>query len=340
MIHVDIPALNDMHVHFREIQDLPKTVPPSALWCDNVLAMPNLKEPLIVAQHAASYRDAIWERGKFSRVVGTLYLNDATTVLDIDTAADLHIEVAKVYPRATKVQTTGAHNGVLDYEALYPVFSRMAQRGMVLSLHGEHPRPCVGHTILEAEDDFLVEIYRPIRVNFPTLRIVLEHITTSSAVRMVKKSPENTAATITAHHLFMVIDDWVKKPRNICMPLAKWPDDRDALVKAATSGDHRFFLGSDSAPHPSGSKFCEDVCAGCYTAPYLPSYLATVFELNDALDKLPGFVNYFGRDFYRLKPTDRKIRLTKGSLEIPKEQDGYLPFKGGEVLSWIAEHAP
>lgn len=340
MIHVDIPALNDMHVHFREVEDFSKTVPPSAKWCDNVLAMPNLKEPLILASRAASYRSTLWERGQFSRVLGSIYLTDATTVLDIDVAADFHIDVAKAYPKAHKIQTTGAHNGVSDYEALYPVFSRMSQRGMVLSLHGEHPRPCIGHTILEAEEDFMTDIYLPLRRAFPALRIVLEHITTACAVTYVERAPSHTAATITAHHLFMVIDDWVKKPRNVCMPLAKWPDDRAALIRAAVSGDPRFFLGSDSAPHAKGSKFCEDVCAGCYTAPYLPSLLATIFEQQDAMNKLPGFVNYFGRDFYKLKPTDKKIRLTKGSLEIPREQDGYLPFKGGDVLSWIAEQAP
>jgi len=344
MNSITIPALNDMHVHFRELEQAPGFADCSAQYCDHVLMMPNTKEPLQTAQLASGYQDYVREFAfpKGLNVLGTLYLNEQTTPFEIVEAVRQGIFTAKVYPKG---KTHGSDWGVSNYRNCYPAFEEMERQKMILSLHGEHPHVKEGHTCLEAERDFLYDIFIPIRRTFPKLKIVLEHITTMQAVDTIKNYGKDTAATITVHHPCTTIDDVIGdklEPRNFCKPIQKYPQDREALIEAATSGDPRFFLGSDSAPHTVESKYCDHGCAGVFTAPILPQLLVEIFEKQDKLDKLPGFSNLHAAEFYNLPKTEKKITLVKRPTEVPLSytpiqrgiQKEYPIFKGGETLSW------
>ena len=252
----------------------------------------------------------------------------------------------KSYPRGV---TTNSHSGIEDYTLYYPVFSAMQQVGMVLNLHGEVPSdPTKNISILNAEKHFLSHL-RTLAAEFPNLRIVLEHATTSEAIETVLALPSNVACTITAHHLWLTIDTVAPQPHHFCKPLAKEPKDRTALQDAIKSGSPKFFLGSDSAPHPTSSKspgLTENsepspCAAGVYTSPILIPLVASLLESFGALEKLQGYVSDHGRAFYGIPAkSDKVITLRRSKMDKPvpgllrKGDIAVVPFWAGKPLSW------
>ncbi|EMR09691.1 dihydroorotase, homodimeric type [Pneumocystis murina B123] len=268
----------------------------------------------------------------------SLYLCQEITPSMIEEAKAAGIVGIKMYPKGV---TTHSEFGVEDYESYYPIFSAMEKHGLVLNIHGEISSSMSEDvTVLTAEQAFLPILYK-LHELFPKLKIVLEHCTTKEAIEAIEKCGDNVSGTITAHHLFLTVDDWAGDPYAYCKPVAKLPSDRKALLNAATSGNKKFFLGSDSAPHPRTLKIgTKKIAAGIFTQPYLISYLAEAFDRVGKLDKLENFACIFGREFYNVKDIgiDKKIILTRKPLQIASElgsEDAILvPFLGGSVLNW------
>lgn len=275
----------------------------------------------------------------------TLYLSPSITPAVIAAAAATGlIAGVKSYPKGV---TTNSDAGVFDYTTYYPVFAAMEEHDLVLNLHGESPSS-ESVTILNAEETFLptlLDLHR----RFPKLRIVLEHCTTAAAVEAVKHCGPTVAATITAHHLYLTIDQWADNPHCFCKPVAKLPSDRDALLVAATSGSPKFFLGTDSAPHPKHAKIGSKTgrtAAGVFTQPYAVQYVATAFDRIEKLDKLQGFVADFGRAFYKTveKGWERKEDVERVGIEVAREpgvvvvgeigegEAAVVPFMAGQTL--------
>jgi dihydroorotase len=222
----------------------------------------------------------------------------------------------------------------------------MEEYGLILNLHGEVPPSPKDEvdikiqnstTVLSAEESFLPTLV-DLHKRFPKLRIILEHCTTSAAIETVLSCSPTVAGTITAHHLYLTVDSWAGDPFNFCKPVAKLPSDRHALITAATSGNPKFFLGSDSAPHPQSSKIAKKTAAGVFTQPYVMQYITEVFDRAGKLDKLAGFASDFGRKFYDIKKEDkRKIVMVKKGVVVKNMiggSDGIVPFRAGEKLPW------
>jgi dihydroorotase len=288
----------------------------------------------------------------------SLYLSPALTPETIHAAKAAGITGVKSYPAGV---TTNSDSGVVDYAAFYPVFAAMEACDMILNLHGESP-PGDDITVLNAEERFLPTLL-DLHSRFPKLRIILEHCTTQQAVAMVRRCGANVVGTITAHHLSLIVDDWAGDPINFCKPVAKLPADRIALLKAATAGDGKFFLGTDSAPHALRSKKgggegeCGKCAAGVFTQPYATQIVLEALE--EAVGKgilgkgevgretLVGFLGGIGRRFYRVPESGRRIRIRAGEervverlgvVEEGKEVDVVVPFRRGlpvYSLEWI-----
>lgn len=311
---------------------------------------PNLVPPITTVDQALAYHSRLSALDSSVSYLMTLYLSPAVTPAVISAAAATgKIIGVKSYPKGL---TTNSEAGVVSYEQYYPVFAAMEEHDMVLNLHGESPSSETT-TILNAEESFLptlLDLHR----RFPGLRIVLEHCTTAAAVEAVKKCGETVAATITAHHLYLTIDQWADNPHCFCKPVAKLPSDRAALVDAATSGNPKFFLGTDSAPHPKSAKVGTKngrTAAGVFTQPYAVQYVASAFDKVGRLDALEGFVCIFGRAFYKIKEKGLEGDRSNGARIVLKrepdvvvaeigEEDGVVvPFNAGErvwSLEWKA----
>jgi dihydroorotase len=284
----------------------------------------------------------------------TLYLSpEVTPSVIADAAKTGKIAGVKSYPKGV---TTNSDAGVFDYTTFYPVFAAMEEHDLVLNLHGETPSsPGTGTTVLNAEEKFLPTLL-DLHQRFPKLRIVLEHCTTAAAVEVVKQCGPTVAATITAHHLYLTIDGWAGNPHCFCKPVAKLPSDRDALLAAATSGNPKFFLGTDSAPHPRSAKVGASngmIAAGVFTQPYAVQYVVSAFDQIRKLDKVRGFVADFGRAFYKTvekgwetaKEVDEvRLVLEKNpsiavAAEIGQGESVVVPFLAGDQLwslSWMS----
>jgi len=243
--------------------------------------------------------------------------------------------------------TTNSDSGVLSYEQYYPVFKAMEEHDLILNLHGEvPPAPPTDQdiakqnatTVLTAEKSFLPTLL-DLHKRFPKLRIILEHCTTAAAIDAVLACGPTVAGTITAHHLYLTIDSWAGDPFNFCKPVAKFPSDRLALMSAATSGNPKFFLGSDSAPHPQSRKLAKKTAAGVFTQPYVMQYVTEVFNRVGRLDRLAGFCAEFGRAFYRVETSAEEgniemIRRVVKVKDVIGGPDGIVPFRAGETLEW------
>eukprot|EP00656_Telonema_subtile_P004840 TRINITY_DN12212_c0_g1_i3.p2 TRINITY_DN12212_c0_g1~~TRINITY_DN12212_c0_g1_i3.p2 ORF type:complete len:244 (-),score=70.64 TRINITY_DN12212_c0_g1_i3:85-816(-) len=230
---------------------------------------------------------------------------------------------------------------VSDYDIFFPVFAAMEEHGLVLEIHGEEPSSDEHNIcVMNAERHFLPRLHR-IHEAFPKLRIVLEHTTTAEAVEAVKQCGDTVAATITAHHLELCIDDVVGRAHNFCKPVAKYPRDRRALCDVIKEGHARFFLGSDSAPHPRDKKECACACAGVFSSAYLMPYLATTMEKLDCLDKLEGFACRNGASFYQKPPAEGRLVLVKRESPIPDVIDPagmqVVPFMAGQTIAWAVD---
>ena len=332
---------DDWHVHLRDGDFLRDTVPASARQFGRVIAMPNLKPPVVTTEQALAYRERILAHvasgpGAFEPLM-TLYLTDRTTPADIVRAARSdHVVAAKLYPAGA---TTNSDSGVTDLNALGDTLKAMRDEGLLLLIHGEVTDPSVD--IFDREQRFIEQVLGPLVIRFEGLKIVFEHITTSAAVDYVMSVPSHVAATITAHHLHFTRNDMLVggiKPHRYCLPILKSFEDRDALVRAATSGDPRFFLGTDSAPHAWHAKESACGCAGTYTAHAAIELYAEAFEAAGALNKLEAFASHHGPDFYGLPRNQDTICLERRAWTVPPRlrfgDTEVVPMRGGEAVAW------
>jgi dihydroorotase len=303
---------DDWHLHLRDGATLAAVLPFTARSFARAIVMPNLRVPVTTVDLARAYRARILAAlaagaqpalRDFEPLM-TLYLTSATTAVEIERACESGIvHGVKLYPSRA---TTNSEAGVQSLDDCWPVLERMQELGLPLLVHGEVARPDVD--VFDRERRFLDEVLAPLRQRFAELKIVLEHVTTEEAVQFVRDAPRHTAATITAHHLlynrnamFLGADGAAGiRPHFYCLPVLKRERHRRALVGAAVSGDPRFFLGTDSAPHPRSDKEAGCGCAGCFTAPRAMALYAQAFEQAGALDRLEGFASHFGADFYGL----------------------------------------
>ncbi|NYS24535.1 dihydroorotase [Rhodobacteraceae bacterium 2376] len=339
---------DDWHLHLRDGEMLRAVAPESARDFARAIIMPNLVPPVVTGAQAEAYRDRIRAAlppGSGFTPLMTLYLTEDTDPADVTAAhAAGIIHAVKLYPAGA---TTNSASGVRDFTRTRPVLEAMAEAGIPLCVHGEVTDPEID--IFDREAVFIDRILDPLRQATPGLRVVMEHITTSDAADYVRSAPEGLGATITTHHLVINRNHILAggiRPHYYCLPVAKRETHRLALRAAATSGDARFFLGTDSAPHPDGAKESACGCAGCFTAPHTLPILAHVFEAEDALDRLEGFTSLHGPAFYQLPANEDRITLTRADtpLTLPEKlQTGDGPvtlFDPGFPLHWqVAEPA-
>ena len=312
-----LPRPDDWHLHLRDGAMLAGIAPESARHFARAIIMPNLVPPVVTGAQAAAYRDRILAvtGGGFTPLM-TLYLTETTDPADVVAAHRAGIITAvKLYPAGA---TTNSASGVRDFESVRGVLDAMAEAGIPLLCHGEVTDPEID--IFDREAVFIDRVLDPIRRATPGLRVVMEHITTSDAVAYVRSQPTGLGATITTHHLVINRNHILVggiRPHYYCLPVAKRETHRVALVEAATSGDARFFLGTDSAPHPDDAKLSACGCAGCFTATNTLSILAHVFEAAGALDRLESFIARNGPAFYGLPVNAGTITLEKTDIPVP-----------------------
>ncbi|KAI5125049.1 hypothetical protein M0805_007473 [Coniferiporia weirii] len=341
-IRVKSPA--DFHVHLRQ-DEMCSLVAPLVRKGGFKLAyvMPNLKPPITTTDMALKYKSELERIDPHTEFLMTLYLTSDLTPDEIRKAARAGIVGVKSYPRGV---TTNSDGGIESYEAYYPVFQAMQDVGMVLNLHGEIPSDSTTNTcVLNAEAKFLPHL-KSLHEHFPLLKIVLEHATTRAAVEAVKSLGPTVACSITAHHLALVVDDWAGQAFHFCKPVAKFPDDREALREVIREGHPRFFLGSDSAPHHTRAKSrstpMDGCAAGVFTSSILLPLTAHLLESFGALDQLEAFVSTNGRAFYGRTPhtsetDDVLLRRATGKVvdtQITLGEQTVVPFMAGKQIHW------
>jgi dihydroorotase len=331
---------DDWHVHLRDGAILEAVLPFTARQFARAIVMPNLVPPVATAAAARRYRDRILAAlpaGADFTPLMTCYLTETADPDDIARGyAEGVFAAVKLYPAHA---TTNSAFGVADLGRVAPVLDRLAAIGMPLLVHGEATDPEVD--IFDREAVFIDRLLDPLRRRLPELRIVLEHITTEEAARYVATADANLAATITAHHLVInrnAIFAGGLRPHLYCLPIAKRERHRQALRRAAASGDPHFFLGTDSAPHPVPAKEAACGCAGIFTAPSALELYAEVFEEEGALDRFEAFAALNGPAFYRLPPNADRITLRREPVTVPERvgdgMDAVVPFRAGETLRW------
>jgi len=327
----------DFHCHLRTGRELNSVVAFTVQQFNGAVVMPNTSPPILTALDVSRYKKEILDRTSFFEPLMTIQINEKTTPEIVEEAKRVGAVAGKVYPKGV---TTNSQNGVTDFRAIYPALEKMQKLGMLLLLHGEDPWEKI--TCLDREKVFLPTLYGIVN-DFPKLKIVLEHITTEAAVNFIQSLPNNVAATITPHHLVLTIDDVIGnfiKPHNFCKPIAKMPADRAALLKAATSGNPKFFFGSDSAPHVKERKECSCGCAGVFNAPIAIPLLTQIFEEQGALKRLEDFVTNFGIRFYNLQyEAIDALVLAKEDWVVPLQYNGIVPFMAGQTLHWKIGYA-
>ena len=331
---------DDWHLHFRDGDVLRDVVPHTARQFARAIVMPNLKPPVTTTEMAAAYRQriiaALPEGASFEPLM-VLYLTDNTSPDEIQRAVDSGIvHGVKLYPAGA---TTNSDAGVTDIRRCMATLEAMQKLGLPLQIHGEVTDGDID--VFDHEAVFIDRILHPLRRDLPGLRVIFEHITTREAARYVRDAEGDIAATITAHHLLYNRNAIFKggiRPHYYCLPILKRETHRLALIEAATSGNPRFFLGTDSAPHPKGLKEQACGCAGCYTALHAMELYAQAFEEAGALDKLEGFASFYGADFYRLPRNTSTITLRRQSWtipdELPMERTTVVPLDAGSELQW------
>lgn len=334
MTEITLTQPDDMHLHLRDGVELAGVVHASARQFGRAMVMPNLTPPVTTVDQAMTYyqriRECLGNKAEFEPLM-TLYLADNTAPEEIDRIAkSSHIYGVKYYPSGA---TTYADSGVKSLENVYPVLERMAELEVPLLIHGEVVDEDVD--IFDREPVFIDTVLIPLMQRFPGLRMVLEHITTRQAVDVVKDGPEVLAASITAHHLLYNRNRMFMgglRPHYYCHPVLKRERSRLALVEAAVSGHTRFFLGTDSAPHPVARKECDCGCAGIYSAPVALEAYAEVFDQAGQLDQLEQFASFNGADFYGLPRNRGQVTLRKMDWHVPRT----LPLAGGEIVPLLA----
>lgn len=330
---------DDWHLHVRDGAPLATVVPHTARQFGRAIIMPNLKPPVTTATEAAHYRARIRAAvpaGVQFEPLMTLYLTDNLPPEEIERAKAVGVVACKLYPAGA---TTNSDAGVTDIRKTYRTLEAMQREGVLLLVHGEVTSPEID--IFDREAVFIEKQLKPLRRDFPELKIVFEHITTKEAAQYVMESDRYTGATITAHHLLYnrnAIFTGGIRPHYYCLPVLKREVHRQALVAAATSGNPKFFLGTDSAPHPAHLKEHAVGCAGCYTAHAAMEMYAEAFDAAGALDKLEGFASFFGADFYGLPRNKGTITLKRESWTPPDSfefgEAELKPLRAGEALPW------
>ncbi|MGJ8595555.1 dihydroorotase [Sulfitobacter sp.] len=333
---------DDWHLHLRDGDMLRAVLPHTSRHFARAIIMPNLVPPVVTADDARAYRDRIMAalpEGDDFKPLMTLYLTEDTDPADVAAAhAEGLITAVKLYPAGA---TTNSASGVSNFANVANVLEKMAEIGLPLCTHGEVTDADVD--IFDREAVFIDRILDPMRRDHPELRVVMEHITTSNAVDYVKANEKNLGATITTHHLVINRNHILAggiKPHYYCLPVAKREEHRLALRAAATSGDERFFLGTDSAPHTDANKLLPCGCAGCFTALNTMSILAEVFEQENALDKLESFTSRNGPAYYGLAPNEATLTLTRSVPTYPdhihSSEGPVTVFDPAMPLNWSA----
>lgn len=331
---------DDWHIHLRDGAVLQHTVADAARMFSRAIIMPNLVPPARNVAEAGEYRQRILAAVPASRQfepLMTLYLTDQTRAADVQAAkASGFVHAAKLYPAGA---TTNSDSGVTALERIYPALEAMAKVGMPLLVHGEVTGNEVD--IFDREKRFIDEQLVDLVARFPSLKVVMEHITTADAVQFVESARANVGATITPQHLLFNRNHMLVggiKPHFYCLPILKRSSHQEALLKAATSGNSRFFLGTDSAPHAQHTKEAACGCAGCYSAFAAIELYATAFEQENALDKLEAFASHFGADFYGLPRNTDTITLVRESWQVPAQlpfgEQQVVPLCAGDTLNW------
>jgi dihydroorotase len=332
---------DDWHVHLRDGDALPHTCADMSRYFGRMIVMPNLTPPVATVADAVAYHQRITAAmaglPRQCEPLMTLYLTDRTTSADIEAAAGSElVRAVKLYPAGA---TTNSEAGVSELEALYPTLAAMENAGLPLLVHGEVTDADID--IFDREKVFIDRHLAPIVERFPALKVVLEHITTADAVQFVQSAPATVAATITAHHLLYNRNHLLAggiRPHYYCLPILKRNTHQQALVTAATSGNPKFFLGTDSAPHSTPAKETACGCAGCYTGHAAIELYAEAFEQAGALDKLEAFAAFHGPDFYGLPRNLDRITLRRQSWQVPRAlplgQAQLTPLRSEESIAW------
>jgi len=331
---------DDWHAHFRDGEAMRSVAPATARQFARAIVMPNLKPPVVTVEQAGAYRGRILEAVAGSRdfePLMTLYLTDDTRPAEIEKAkASGFVKAVKYYPAGA---TTNSASGVTDIRKCDAVLEAMQAAGMPLLVHGEVTDAEVD--IFDREAVFLERVLAPLVKRFPALKVVLEHATTHEAASFVERAGENVAATITPQHLLLnrnALFAGGLQPHHYCLPVLKRETHRRALVKAATSGNPKFFLGTDSAPHSRANKEMPCGHAGVYSAHAALELYAEAFEAAGALDKLEAFASHFGPDFYGLPRNRGKVTLVREAWDVPAElafgDATVVPLRAGQKLAW------
>lgn len=339
-MHLTITRPDDWHLHLRDDSALDSVVAHSARRFARAIVMPNLRPPITTTALALAYRERILKALPADAIfqpLMTLYLTDKLTPQEISAAkASGMVHGIKLYPAGA---TTHSDAGVTEIRRLYPILEAMQQERMPLLIHGEVTDPEVD--IFDRERAFINRHLLSLVRDFPELPMVLEHVTTADAVDFVRQSSARLAATITPQHLLHNRNAMLAggiRPHLYCLPVLKHRRHQATLLAAATSGDPRFFLGTDSAPHAQRAKESACGCAGCYSAHAAIELYASVFEQADALDKLEGFASFFGADFYGLPRNQTRLTLEKRAWQIPRSypfgEERLVPLAAGETLAW------
>jgi dihydroorotase len=340
MDKLTITQPDDMHCHLRDNDLLSLVVPHTSAQFSRAIVMPNLANPITTVKQAEAYRKRILNAvptGLSFQPLMVLYLTETTSIAEIKKAAESNfVHAIKYYPAGA---TTNSAAGVKKFSNVYPQLEAMQKYALPLLVHGEVVDPEID--IFDREKVFIDTLLAPLVKDKPDLNIVFEHMTTSNAVDFVMQSSNNIAATITPQHLLYNRNQILVggiKPHYFCLPVLKREEHRLALNKAATSGNPKFFAGTDSAPHLQNVKESSCGCAGCYTAPIALELYAKAFEQNNALDKLEAFTSFYGADFYALKRNNSRITLVKKQQEVKPfyetEHGKLIPLEAGTTLDW------
>jgi dihydroorotase len=340
MDRITIARPDDWHLHLRDGPAMASVLADTARQFARAIVMPNLRPPVLTTQDALNYRERILgalPAGSDFDPLMTLYLTDNTPVEEIARAKlSGRVHGVKLYPAGA---TTHSDAGVTRISRCFAALEKMEQLGLPLLIHGETTDPAVD--VFDREKAFIEEILGPTVERFSALKIVLEHITTRDAVQYVEVTGANVGATITAHHLLLNRNALFLggiRPHHYCLPVLKREEHREALVEAATSGNPKFFLGTDSAPHSRATKEVACGCAGIYTAHAALELYAAAFEEAGALDKLEGFASQHGADFYGLARNKGNLTLVREEWTVPKTlrfgKEELVPLRAGETVPW------
>jgi dihydroorotase len=343
MQSITLTRPDDWHLHLRDGALMASVLPDTARQFARAIVMPNLKPPITTTAQAVAYRERILQalpQGMAFEPLMTLYLTDNTSVEEIKKAkASGIVHAVKYYPAGA---TTNSDAGVTDLRKTYAALEALQACGMPLLVHGEVVDPAVD--IFDREAVFIERVMQPLLKDLPNLRVVFEHITTQDAAEFVASAPDTIAATLTPQHLLYNRNAMLVggiRPHFYCLPILKRETHRTALIKAATSGSPKFFLGTDSAPHAQHTKENACGCAGCYSAHSAIELYAEAFEAAGALDKLEAFASYYGADYYGLPRNTEKITLKKEEWQVSASlafgEHQLVPLRAGERMKWKLE---